>query len=178
MNLDKRFPTPVNDRSQPRDNWGALFAIPLIGLGIAMGLQSQNSTLLCDRTTPTQVECRLLQANIVGSLLGKDKAEVSLGLVQSAELLVRISANGQSDRVMLLTPEGKRELTDFSNIGQPDEVVNRINDFILDRQEKTLEIQQQGGWFASAFAAILILTGLGKIVTFNKSKSRPVPFLR
>lgn len=178
MTIEKRFLRPVNSRANQMDGWGAVLAIPLIGLGIAIGLQSHNSTLLCERAAPTQVECHLLQANILGSWLGKQNSEVQLGIVQSAEVLVRLNANGQTYKVMLLTNRGKRELTDFSSVADPEELVNRINDFILDRQENQLEIQQDDGWFSTAFGGILILTGLWKIVTFNKSKSQPLPFLR
>lgn len=178
MNTEKRLPKPLNYQTSQKNQWGVLIAVPLIGLGIAMGLQSQNSTLWCDRTTPTQIECKLIQANVLETLLGRENSEVDLGILKSAEIIVASNANGKTYKLMLLTNQGKRELTDLNNVGDPEDVADRINDFILDRQEMTLEIHQDDRWFSSAFGGILVLIGLGKMLTFNKSKPQTLPFLR
>ncbi|MGB3239468.1 MAG: hypothetical protein WBB29_14310 [Geitlerinemataceae cyanobacterium] len=178
MNTGRRVPAQFNSQTGQKDFWGLLMAVPLMGLGIAIGLQSQNSTLLCDRTLPTQIECRLLQSNVLGKLLDREISSVDLGILKGVEVIVGIDVNGEKYKVVLLTDRGKKDLTGFNNIGNPEEVANRINDFILDRQERTLEIQQDNRWFSSAFGGILILTGLWKIFTFNKSKPQSVPFLR
>jgi hypothetical protein len=179
VNTEKRFPTTqLNHKTSQKSQLDVLLAVSLIGLGIAIGLQSQNSTLLCDRNAPTQIECRLIQSNVLGKLLGRENSEVDLGILQGAEVMVRLDANGETYKLILLTDRGKRELTDLNNIGNPEEVADRVNDFILDRQEMTLEIQQDDRWFSSAFGGILVLTGLWKIFTVNKSKPQAVPFLR
>lgn len=179
MNTDKRVsPTPLNSQKSQEGQWGVLIAVPLMALGIAIGLQSQNSTLLCDRITATQIECRLIQSNVLGTLLDQENSEVDLGILKSAEVIVARNANGETSKLMLLTNQGKRELTDLNNVGYPEEVANRINDFILDRQEMTLEIQQDDRWFSSAFGGILVLIGVWKILRFNQSKPQALPFLR
>lgn len=178
MNTGRRVPAQLNSQTGKKDYWGLLIAVPLIVLGIAIGLRSQNSTLLCDRTVPTQIECRLLQANVLDTLLSRETSSVNLGLLKGVEVIVGINANGETYKLVLLTDRGKKELTDFSNVGNPEEVANRINDFILDHQEMTLDIQQDDRWFSSAFGGILILIGLWKILMFNKSQPTAAPFLR
>lgn len=167
MNTGRRVPAQFNSQTGQKDYWGLLMAVPLIALGIAIGLQSQNSTLLCDRTLPTQIECKLLQSNVLEKLLDRETSSVELGILKGVEVIVGIDVNGENYKVVLVTDRGRKELTGFNNIGNPEEVANRINDFILDRQEKTLDLHQDDRWFSSAFGGILILTGLWKILTFN-----------
>jgi uncharacterized membrane protein HdeD (DUF308 family) len=167
-----------NAQSKNNSQWGVLLGIPLIGLGIAIGLQSQNSTLVCDRTTPTKIECKLLQENVLGTLLGQATAETHLGVLQGADTMVRLNTNGETYQLVLRTTRGETELKNLNQAGNPEDLATRINDFMIDRQETALKIEQDDRWFSGAFGGILVLVGVWKLITFNKSKPQPLPFSR
>jgi hypothetical protein len=178
VNTNKRLPTQLNYPTRKKDGLSLILGISLIVLGIAIGLQSRHSTLLCDRITPTQIECKLLQTDVLGTLLSRQSSEAYLGVLQGADTRVKLTANGSTYQLILLTDQGQTELSDLNQAGDPQELANRINDFTIDRQEKRLELQQDDRWFSSAFGGILVIAGTWKIFTFNQSKPQSLPFLR
>lgn len=176
MNTNKRFPVPVHSQNRQKNLWGLLLGLPLIGLGIAIGLQSRHSTLQCDRAPSTQIECKLIRQDVLGMLLGRNRSENYLGVLEGADAVVSLSTSGPTYKLILRTNQGATELTDLNHAGNSEDLADLINDFILDRQEPILTIHQDDRWFSSAFGGILMTIGIGKLFALAKSKPPSLPF--
>lgn len=180
MNTNKRFSVPIYSRSKSYKSqkylWEILLGLPLIGLGMAIGLQSCHSTLECDRTPSSQIECKLIRQDLLGTLLGRERSENYLGVLEGADAVVSMSTSGPRYQAILRTNQGITELDDLSQAGRSEDLADLINDFMLDGQEPILTIHQDDRWFSGAFGGILMTIGIGKLFPLAKSKPPSLPF--
>ena len=135
----------------------ALVFVPFGLPGIMLLLSAPLTTLQCDRTESVQVVCQLTSSGV----LGQYSTTISPGDLQSAQLEESNDSEGTYYRVVLVTKNGKILLSDISiSIGGlplgKREIVDRINAFIGNSQQKSLSVQQNDTWFVYPIGASLV----------------------
>jgi hypothetical protein len=134
--------------------WGLLFATPFLLIGlVSLATVVKVVKLECQRTTGQQVTC---QRNITG-LLGTIKDQIP-GDIKTATV-VKNSGVG----VVLETTTGKSELAPYRTLvtSQHDRTVDRLNSFLQDSQQATIQVEQDDRWINLLWSGNFLLGGLG-----------------
>lgn len=144
---------------------GTFFGASFFLSGLSIILFGANlETLNCYRVKPTQVTCQHSSL----SLLGKDINTIER--LQGAEVKVETDSNGGTYQVVILTADGKKSR--LSGSYDAAQTVTKINDFIGNLEEPSLEIQDYGG-DTFKFGAIFMLVGVGFIPLSLKLSKTP-----
>jgi len=173
MRIVKQTPTQLNLLHCPIWLWlfGLIFAG--VGLSVVTGL-GKVVTLNCDRIAPTENNCQLKTAG----LLGISPQERKLEVLEGAKVERSSSSDGDTFRVVLVTNQGEVPFTDYYSSGEngKQEIATQVSTFLGNSQASSLTLQQDDRWFMFMVGGIFVVAGLavavvvGEIVVceFNK----------
>ncbi len=139
MPIVKQTPTILEFREPSAGFPGLFILIPpsvFIGFFLVIILLSPNvKTLKCNRLEPTQVACELISSGYISS------SSVNIRKAKKAEVEVYKESEGNTRaKVILVTEDGRIPLDLGNSIAT--EVVDQINAFISNQQQKSLIIKQ------------------------------------
>jgi hypothetical protein len=136
--------------------WGVLFGIPFVAVGLGITTFSASvTTLECQRTKPTQINCQRTITGILGT-----EITVIPGQVTGASV---ITASGVG--VVLSTSKGSMQLTQQRQFVRDTqrEIASNINAFIRDTPQSNFKIQQDDRWQGWLTGANFFLPGMAII---------------
>jgi len=147
--------------------FGSLFLI--VGLFQTLSF-ARLTTLKCQRVQLTQERLQLIQGScqlVESSLLGSDQTEIPLNQLQGAKVDENEDSDENTYRVVLLTTStGEVPFTSIWSSGteEKQENADRINAFIHNPRETSLNIQQDERWPHYLVGGIFLLVGGGLLL--------------
>ncbi|MEQ9669059.1 hypothetical protein [Coleofasciculus sp. G2-EDA-02] len=161
-------------RHRPLLLW--LLSSILAAVGVGVISFQRGSSLTCQRGAKTG-SCELVKSGLVGSEVRTIPLE-SLRDV-SLDLNLKNDSN-DSYRVVLLTGSEEIPFTSHysADSNQQESIASEIDAFIMNKNQASLNIQQDDRWFSYLFGSLLIGVGLfvavqkGKVVTLSFDKVR------
>ncbi|MGA9383136.1 MAG: hypothetical protein WBV73_30605 [Phormidium sp.] len=164
MPIVKQTPTILEFREKSYGGcglviFGAVLLIPIgltLGFSLAVILLGENvKTLKCNRLEPTQVACEFISSGSISS------SSINIRKAEKAEVEFYEDSEGDTHtKVILVTEDGRIPLDLTNSTENSTEVVNQINAFISNQQQKSLVIKQDDRWILSLFFMPFMLIGL------------------
>ncbi|QZZ18985.1 hypothetical protein J5X98_16290 [Leptothermofonsia sichuanensis E412] len=150
---------------------GCVFAtmymtIPLLAMGLAFILFSEQITLECRRFNSSQISCEFISSTVF------QKKTIPIQL-RGAEIERMNDGDGESYRLLLRTPTEKLSFTNYgSNELELKQLASQINDFVQYSELKVLKLRKDDRWTGYLWGGSLLLIGIGLLhIGLNFSKA-------
>jgi hypothetical protein len=153
MPIVKQTPTILEFREPSASAWFVIFGTVFFffPIGIILQVEDVVKTLKCNRLEPTQVACEFISSGYISS------SSVNIRKAEKAEVEVYKDSEGDTHTRVILVTEDRRIPLDLTN---STEVVNQINAFISNQQQKSLIIKQDDRWILILLSMPFTLIGL------------------
>ncbi|MDY6940629.1 MAG: hypothetical protein SWY16_23595 [Cyanobacteriota bacterium] len=154
MKTFKPFPTATSSTSATKSWWAIGIGLALVLLGIGIGLTSTLSTLTCNRVETNRIACSMIEED----LLEFNVRQTMLDKLETAEVRIRVSAQGEIEKLVLVGEKTELKLNAFD--GDAPEAAEKINEFVGDLNRESVTLTQDDRWFSSFFGLVLAIAGL------------------